>query len=148
MEMGVQLINLKWHEFRNLLLIGLYSLTVFSRIEAAASINIFVKKSCFYVRPASINGIFCNNLGSLIWYHLCNLYARCHCLEINLLYQTGVYLLFSLSKLRLVLEGGFYSRKYGTQKLIVFSFLFLHVNQTLELMNWSNSRTKLHSHGC
>ena len=35
--------------------------TVFSRIEAAASINIFVKKCCFNVRPASINGIFCNS---------------------------------------------------------------------------------------
>ena len=89
-------------------------ITVFSRIEAAASIDIFVKKCCFYVRPASFNGVFCNNLGSLIWYHLCNLYARCRCMEINLLYQTGFYLLFSLSKLRLVFEGGFYSRKYGT----------------------------------
>ena len=62
-----------------------------------------------------INGIFCNNLGSLIWYHLCNLYARCDCLEIDLLYKTGFYLLFSLSKLRLIFEGGFYSRKYGIQ---------------------------------
>ena len=35
--------------------------TVFSQIEAAASINIFIKKCYFYVRVASIYGIFCNN---------------------------------------------------------------------------------------
>ena len=28
-----------------------------------ASINIFVKKYCFYVREVSIYGIFCNNPG-------------------------------------------------------------------------------------
>ena len=71
----------------------LTSCTVFSRIEAAASINIFVQRYCFYVRAASIYGIFCNNLGFLIWYQLCNQYARCHCLEINLLYETSFYLL-------------------------------------------------------
>ena len=42
---------------------------VISRIEAAASIKNFVAKYYFYVRVASIYGIFCNNPRlSDVWY--------------------------------------------------------------------------------
>ena len=91
-------------------------ITVFSQIEATASINIFVKKYCFYARAAPICGIFCNNpkLSNMVPF------VRCHCLGINLLYQTGFYLLFSLSKLRLVFESSLYSRKYSISFIYIF----------------------------
>ena len=91
--------------------------TVFSRIEAAASIKI-LSKSAASMWGRLLFTVFSVIIpGSLIWYQLCNEYAKCHCSEINLLHQTGFYLPLFSSKLRLVYEGGFYSRKYGNWSL-------------------------------
>ena len=57
----------------------------------------------------SIYCLLCNNL------RLYNYLSTRHWLDIYNLHETGFYQRFLLTKLLLVFEGGFYSRKYGSK---------------------------------
>ena len=68
-------------------------ITVFSRIEAVASINFFSKSAASFWERILFTVFSVIISGSLICYQLCNESARCHCLELYLLHDAGFYLL-------------------------------------------------------